>query len=136
MENIFDLMIEYLRKRGIVADTNDRKLISFSVNNLHYIFEVFEPDQFFFRMSLPQITNNVQALNQLSDDIQNLNRNFKVAKIVSQENHELRIIADQFVFSTSQIDSLFERVIQAMGDMIKEYHQMEIKRNNGTEEHQ
>ena len=129
-------MIEYLRKRGIVADTNDRKLISFSVNNLHYIFEVFEPDQFFFRMSLPQITNNVQALNQLSDDIQNLNRNFKVAKIVSQENHELRIIADQFVFSTSQIDSLFERVIQAMGDMIKEYHQMEIKRNNGTEEHQ
>lgn len=135
MENIYDLMIDYLQKRGIVADINDRKRISFSVNNLHYMFDVFEPDQFFFRMSLPQITNNVQALNQLSDKIQELNRNFKVAKIISQENNELWIVADQFVFSTSQIDSLFERVIQAMGDMIKAYHQIEIQQNNGTEGH-
>ena len=136
MDNIYDLMIEYLRKRGIVADTDDRKRISFSVNNLHYIFEVFEPDQFFFRMSLPHITNNTQALDQLSDDIQKLNLNFKVAKIVSQENHELWIVADQFIYSTGQIDSLFERVIQAMGDMIKAYYQIEIQRNNGTEGHQ
>lgn len=136
MENIYDLMIEYLQQRGIVADTNDRRRISFSVNNLHYIFEVFEPDSFFFRMSLPQITSNVQALNQFSDKIQKLNRNFKVAKIISQENHELWIVADQFVFSISQIDSLFERVIQAMGDMIKEYHKLEIQPNDGTEGHQ
>lgn len=135
MDNVYDLMIEYLRKRGIVADTNDRKRIVFSVNNLHYIFEVFEPDQFFFRMSLPQISNNTQALEQLSDDIQRLNRNYKVAKIISQENRELWIVADQFVFSTSQIESLFERIIHAMGDMIKEYHQIEIQRNNGTEGH-
>ena len=136
MENLYDLMMEYLRKRGIVADTNDRRRISFSINNLHYIFEVFEPDQFFFRMSLPQITNNAQALVQLSDDIQRLNWNFKVAKIVSQDNRGLGIVADQFVFSTSQIDSLFERIIQAMGDMIREFHQLEIQQNNGAEGHQ
>lgn len=136
MENLYDLMIEYLRKRGIVADTNDRRRISFSINSLHYIFEVFEPDQFFFRMSLPQITNNAQALVQLSDNIQRLNWNFKVAKIVSQDNRGLGIVADQFVFSTSQIDSLFERIIQAMGDMIREFHQLEIQQNNGAEGHQ
>lgn len=136
MDNIYDLMIEYLRKRGIVADVNDRNRISFSVNNLHYLFDVFEPDQFFFRMSLPQITSNAQAVVQFSDDIQRLNRTFKVAKIVSLENHELWIVADQFVFSTNQIDSLFERVIHAMGDMIKEYRQIEIQQNNGTEGHQ
>lgn len=133
MENIYDLMIEYLRKKGIVADTNGRGRISFSINNLHYIFEVFEPDQYFFRMSLPQITNNTQALEQLSADIQRLNQNFKVAKIISTENHELWIVADQFVFSTTQIDSLFERIIQAMRDMIREYHILENQRNNGTE---
>ena len=96
--------------------------------------ELSHEDYMKWRMiNIAQTKQWKNMLNQLSDDIQNLNRNFKVAKIVSQENHELRIIADQFVFSTSQIDSLFERVIQAMGDMIKEYHQMEIKRNNGTE---
>ena len=72
---------------------------------------------------------------QLFDDIQRLNRNFKVAKIVSQENRNLWIVADHFIFSISQIGSLFERIIQAMGDMIREYHQIGIQRYNGTERH-
>lgn len=136
MENIYDLMKEYLQKRGIVADTNDKGRIRFSVNNLNYVFEVFDPDPYFFRMSLPQISDNVQAYKLISEEIQGLNRSFKVAKIVVQENHDLWIMADQFVFSISQIESLFERIIQAMGEMIREYRRIEIRHNNGTEGHQ
>lgn len=136
MENLYELMREFLRKRGIVASDTERGRLSFSVNSLNYIFEFFENDPFFFRLWLPKITNKCQAYDNMSNDIQRLNRNFKVAKIIVQENNELWIVADQFVYSTIQIDYLFERIIQAMGDMINEYHQLENQQINGTEGHQ
>ena len=99
----------------------------FSVNNLHFIFETFDPDPFFFRISLPQINKNAEIVEQLSEDIQQLNMSFKGAKIVDEGRKSLWIVADQFVYSTDQIDFLFDRIIQAMTDMIKEYHKLEHK---------
>lgn len=130
MDNIYAFMLEFLKKRGIVAEEKEHGTLTFSVNNLNFIFQTFEPDPFFFRLSLPQINQKENAFNFLSKDIQKLNVSFKVAKIVEMENNTLWVIADQFVFSTNKIDLLFDRLIQAMSDMIKNFHQLEIQRNH------
>ena len=100
-------MREFLKKRGIEVDEKGSGALIFSVNNLRFLFQVFEPDLNFFRLSLPSINNNTKAYEQLHDEIQQLNRDYKVAKIIEQDNHSLWIIADQFVYSTIQIDMLF-----------------------------
>lgn len=133
MENIYVLMREFLKKRGIEVDEKGSGALIFSVNNLRFLFQVFEPDLNFFRLSLPSINNNTKAYEQLHDEIQQLNRNYKVAKIIEQDNHSLWIIADQFVYSTIQIDMLFDRLVQAMTDMIKDYYNKE-RNNHGTEQ--
>lgn len=130
MDNIYAFMLEFLKKRSIVAEEKEHGTLTFSVNNLNFIFHSFESDPFFFRLSLPQINQKENAFNLLSKEIQKLNVSFKVAKIVEMENHTLWVIADQFVFSTNKIDLLFDRLIDAMSDMIKNFHQLEIQRSH------
>lgn len=133
MDNLNILMREFLKKRGIVVEdkAGDPSALYFSVNNLHFIFETNDPDPFFFRISLPQINRDSQIVEQLSKNIQQLNMSYKGAKIVDGGDKILWIIADQFVYSTDQIDFLFDRIIQAMTDMIREYYKLEQDRTTG-----
>ena len=133
MDNLNILMREFLKKRGIVVEdkTGEPFALYFSVNNLHFIFETNDPDPFFFRISLPQINRSTQIVEQLSKAIQQLNMSYKGAKIVDGGNKNLWIVADQFVYSTDQIDFLFDRIIQAMTDMIREYYKLEQDETTG-----
>lgn len=133
MDNLYNLMKELLKKRGIEVEEKGSGALMFSINNLKFVFQVIEQDPYFFRLSLPGINNDTRAYERLHDEIQRMNRNYKVAKIVMQDNHSLWIIADQFVYSTAQFDSLFDRLIQAMTDMIKGYYLIE-RENHGTEQ--
>lgn len=131
MESIFQLMRDYLKKSGIKAhDVGNGRLI-FSVNNLNYIFECNENDQHFFRLSLPQINRQGVQIANIEQRIQQLNRNYKVAKIVRDNDGSLWIIADTFVYSTDNVEPLFFRLTQAMTDMINEYRTIE-NQGNGT----
>ena len=124
-------MRDYLKKSGIKAhDVGNGRLI-FSVNNLNYIFEANENDQHFFRLSLPQINRQGVQIANIEQRIQQLNKNYKVAKIVRDNDGSLWIIADTFVYSTDNVESLFFRLTQAMTDMINEYRTIE-NQGNGT----
>ena len=80
-------------------------------------------------MALPQINKQGVQVDNLEQQLYNLNRNYKVVKIVKDQNDSLLILADAFVYCTENIDSLFVRLIQALTDMINDYRKIE---NNGN----
>lgn len=132
MESIYQLMREYLNKNGIKATEAGKGRLLFSVNNLNFIFDAIDNDPHFLRLSLPRINNQGSQIDNLYQQILQLNRNYKVAKIVREDDGALWIIADAFVYSLDNIESLFVRLIQALTDMIHEYRTIENKGNGTT----
>lgn len=122
-------MQEFLKKGGIQANEVGNGRIFFSVNGLNFIFDANDNDPHFLRLALPQINRQGVQLDNLEQQIFRLNRNYKVTKIVRDSDGSLLVLADAFVYSTDNIDSLFVRLIQASTDMINEYRTIE---NNGN----
>ena len=131
MGNFLMTMREFLKKRGINASEENPGSMKFSVNTLNLICETTDKDPFFFRISLPRINNTDAQIKRLSEDIQTLNRSYKVVKIVKGADGYLWIIADLFIYSTDNIESMYDRVIQAMTEMINDYRKLEKEKGYG-----
>lgn len=129
MESIYQSMQEFLKKSGIQANEvgNDRLL--FSVNGLNFIFYANENDPHFLRLALPNINKQGVKVDNLEQHISQLNRNYKVAKIVRDQDGSLLILADAFIYNIDNVEPLFVRLMQASKDMIYDYRKIE---NNGN----
>ena len=84
-------------------------------------------------MALPRINRPDALLDEMTEEIQRLNRMFKVAKIVKGADNFLWIYADIFIYSTDQVDLLFDRLLQAMTDMINSYFSIEKIKKDETD---
>ena len=129
MGNIYQSMREFLKKSGIQSNEVGNGRLLFSVNGLNFVFDSNDIDPHFLRMALPQINKQGVQVDNLEQQLYNLNRNYKVVKIVKDQNDSLLILADAFVYCIENIDSLFVRLIQALTDMINDYRKIE---NNGN----
>lgn len=126
-------MREYLKKSGIDAQEVGNSRISFSVNNLNYYFEANDSDPYFLRLALPRINRQgLQIDDNIEQQISRLNRNYKVAKIIRVPDDALWIVADVFVYSIENVDSLFARLIQVLREMIGDYRTIEINAGSVT----
>lgn len=132
MGNFLMTMREFLKKRGINASEEKPDSMKFSVNTLNFLCETTDKDPFFLRISLPRINNVDAQIERLSEDIHTLNRSYKVVKIVKGADGYLWIIADLFIYSTDNIESMYDRVIQAMTEMINDYRKIEKEKGYGT----
>lgn len=132
MDNLYDLMRDFLKKRGINAKEEKSGSLKFSVNGLNFICDTTDSDPYFLRLQLPRINSVDAQIDNLSDDIQQLNRSFKVTRIVKGTDGFLWVIADIFVYSTENIDNVFERLIKAMTEMINDYYNLEREKGHGT----
>ena len=129
MGSIYQLMQEFLKKSGIQANEVGKGKLLFSVNGLNFIFDANDNDPHFLRLALPQINKQGTQVDNIEQQIQLLNRNYKVAKIVRDHDNSLLILADAFVYNIDNFDSLIVRLIQASTDMINDYRKIE---NNGN----
>ena len=129
MESLYHLMRSFLKKSAINAQEVGIGRLLFSVNGLNFIFDAIESDPHFFRMALPHINRQDVQIQDIDLQIHQLNRNYKVAKVVRDIDGNLWIMADAFVYSADNIEPLFVRHIQALTDMINEYRAIE---NNGN----
>ncbi len=132
MESLYSLVHEVLKNRGIKPNDESPGSFTFSVNGLNFVCDTNDNDPFFFRLSLPRINRPETQISELDNNIQQLNRMFKVTKIVSGNDNFLWIIADTFVYSSSNFELLFNRLLQAMSDMINSFHSIENRNTNGT----
>lgn len=131
MGNIYQSMLDFLKKSGIQANEEDNGSIYFSVNGLNFIFYANNNDPHFLRISLPHINRQGVLAENLEQQIFQLNRKYKVSKIVRDTDNSLLILADAFIYSTDNIEQLFVRLIQASTDMINDYRKIE-NNENGT----
>lgn len=131
MGNIYQSMLDFLKKSGIQANEVGNGRIFFSVNGLNFIFDTNDNDPHFLRLALPQINRQGVQVENLEQHIFRLNRNYKVSKIVRDTDNSLLILADAFIYSIDNIEPLFVRLIQASTDMINDYRQIESN-GNGT----
>ena len=129
MDNLFQLMRDFLKKSGINANDVGNGRLLFSVNSLNFIFDSSDNDPHFLRLALPQINRQEVSVENVEQQIYQMNRNYKVTKIVRNNDGTLWILADAFVYSTDNVEPLFVRLIQALTDMINEYRTLE---NNGN----
>lgn len=129
MESLYQVMRDFLKKSGIETNEVGNGRLLFSVNGLNFIFETNDNDPHFLRLTLPQINRQGVLLDNLEKQIHQLNRNYKVVKIVRQTDDSLWIYADAFVYSIDNVESLFVRLTRALTDMINEYRIIE---NNGN----
>lgn len=129
MDNLFQLMRDFLKKSGINANDVGNGRLLFSVNSLNFIFDSSDNDPHFLRLALPQINRQEVSVENVVQQIYQMNRNYKVTKIVRNNDGTLWILADAFVYSTDNVEPLFVRLIQALTDMINEYRTLE---NNGN----
>lgn len=108
---------EYLEENGFEAKSHDNEVV-FSINQLNFMFRTYPDDPFFFQLILPNIDGD--NIIERRDVIADINRRFKVAKIIEVEDR-LWIVADSFVFSDENGEKLIARLIRLLTDVINEY---------------
>lgn len=118
---ILDDFISYLDKNGLkYVSYKESGTLSFSLNNLNYLFQWQERDPNYFRIALPNI-ESAPISNDRMNFINQLVASFKVAKAITMEDGNLWLVAETFVYSSDNVDSLFARMIYLLGQIIDEY---------------
>ena len=118
---ILDDFISYLDKNGLkYVSYKESGTLSFSLNNLNYLFQWQERDPNYFRIALPNI-ESAPISNDRMNIINQLVASFKVAKAITMEDDNLWLVAETFVYSSDNVDSLFARMIYLLGQIIDEY---------------
>lgn len=118
---ILDDFISYLDKNGLKYSLyKESSYLSFSLNNLNYLFQWQERDPNYFRIALPNVENSPVGNDKLSI-VNQLVARYKVAKAITMNDGNLWLVAESFVYSWDNLDSLFARMISLLGQIIDDY---------------
>ena len=112
----------YLNFKGIVIQKEDETTISFTYNDLFYIFVYDKNDPYYFGLILPNVVHVQENRNDILNKMNEGNTKFKVAKSAII-NENVWISVEQFVYSMERINDLFERsliLLQAYIDDFRE----------------
>lgn len=116
MENIREKFVIFLKNLNIQFKYEGQN-IAFEKNGLNYLFMFFENDPYYFRLSLPVID---QHKKDKDERINSINRQYKVAKLLVVEEN-IWLVADSFVYSTGNVERLFDRLLILLEEMIMNY---------------
>ena len=118
---ILDDFISYLNKNGLkYVLYKDSETLSFSLNNLNYLFQWQEQDLNYFRIALPNV-DNPQLSTERTGIINQLVAGYKVAKAITMNDGNLWLVAESFIYSSDNVDKLFARMIYLLGQIFDEY---------------
>lgn len=118
---ILDDFISYLNKNGLkYVLYKESETLSFSLNNLNYLFQWQEQDLNYFRIALPNV-DNPPLSTERTGIINQLVAGYKVAKAITMNDGNLWLVAESFIYSSDNIDKLFARMIYLLGQIFDEY---------------
>jgi len=113
--------ITYLEANSIEYECKSEDLITFSTNQLHFMFAYEQDDKHYFRILLPRIYKTTPQRG-VSGIINDVNTRFKVAKTYILDG-EVWAVAEQLVYSQDNIDMLFGRTISILTHLYNEFKQ-------------
>jgi hypothetical protein len=115
----------YLNSKGkdIVIQKEDETTVSFTYNELFYIFVHDKSDPYYFRLILPNVVHvQENRKNDILNKINEENTKFKVAKSTII-NENVWISVEQFVYSMERINDLFERSLILLQAYINDFRE-------------
>ena len=116
-------LIDFLASKGASSIDFKDERVSFTLNGLNYIFVHDNSDKYYFRLILPNIytiTDDKEDKSRCLDIINELNRDFKVAKTFVIDNR-IWVSVEQFAYSNENISLLFERCIYLLERIIRQF---------------
>ncbi len=104
------LFKQYLQTKNIIP-TEDNETITFVYKDLYYLFVSEKTDPNYFRLIIPNIykAGNDADITKFENLVNRINLKFKVAKSFVRDNGMVWTSVEQFVYSTDNIERLFER---------------------------
>lgn len=114
----------YLTNRGISSSFLDQTqtLLSFQQNDINFLFSYrINQDPTYVRLMIPNIgtldVNNSQEILRLCQ----LTSQYKVGKFIIEENNQIWIVAEAFLYIQADHARLFDRLLSVLVDMFNEY---------------
>ena len=114
----------YLTNRGISSSFLDQTqtLLSFQQNDINFLFSYRRnQDPTYVRLMIPNIgtldVNNSQEILRLCQ----LTSQYKVGKFIIEENNQIWIVAEAFLYIQADHARLFDRLLSVLIDMFNEY---------------
>ena len=114
----------YLTNRGISSSFLDQTqtLLSFQQNDINFLFSYRRnQDPTYVRLMIPNIgtldVNNSQEILRLCQ----LTSQYKVGKFIIEENNQIWIVAEAFLYIQADHARLLDRLLSVLIDMFNEY---------------
>lgn len=112
----------FLKQKDITCESIGSNTLVFQNANLHYAFQ-WDEDRY-FRIILPNIDKKDDNTLKIAHDIE---RDFKVVKIIDINDY-LWIVAESFIASSENLDSLFEILLNLTQAVFNHYRYEKSKR--------
>lgn len=114
----------YLANRGITSTFLDpaQTLLSFQQNDINFLFSYRRnQDPTYVRIMIPNIGTLDTENNQEVMRICQLTSEYKVGKFIIEEDNQIWIVAEAFLYIQSDHVRLFDRLLSVLTDMFNEY---------------
>lgn len=114
----------YLTNRGIASTFLDQAqtLLSFQQNDINFLFSYRRrQDPTYVRIMIPNIGTLDTDDNQELIRICQLTSEYKVGKFILEEDNQIWIVAEAFLYIQSDHVRLFDRLLSVLTDMLNEY---------------
>lgn len=100
------------------SEDKEHNIISFKYNELSYLFVTQNDTGNYFRMILPRILAVGETeRNEMLESLNEMNSNFKCVKSTI-ENNEVWMKVEQLVYSTQDVNTLFNSTLQLLESVI------------------
>mgnify|MGYP000893862891 CR=1 FL=1 len=118
---MIELFKKYLSGKEIDYEVQDSSMISFTYQEVKYLFISDNSDSNYFRMILPSIAQVTPKNKEvIEESINKYNLEIKGAKSFIYEN-TVWISIEQFVYSRLKIDELYERCLTILQQSFKDF---------------
>lgn len=118
------LFKQYLQTKNITP-TDDNETITFVYKDLYYLFVSDKSDPNYFRLIIPNIykAEDEDAIAKFKNLVNSINLKFKVAKSFITDNGMVWTSVEQFVYSTDNIERLFERSLVLLDLIVGQFRE-------------
>ncbi len=118
---MFNVFFNYISS---ITETSEIKkygenVLSFKYNDLSFVFATETSDPYYIRLMLPNVAN-VNDVKDVDKLINIYNNKYKVIK-VSIIDDNIWLSAEQFLYSQENASGLFERMINILENVIKDF---------------
>lgn len=112
---------EYLFEKNIQITGEEENTLSFTIYGLNYVFITDSDDICYFRLILPNIKIfDEQNMSEYAEMANEYSQKYKVVKMIDVDR-SVWLVVEQFVFSTENINYLFDKCINILRFTIEQF---------------